>query len=106
MYARRGGFCLKTLSIQAAVHSFNLLIQTQRLVPASVSSSPRAQLGSKEHLNAQGVAMWPAYSGSEPFPTFAAQLPPTVAKRIAGNVTWLQLRRVSAITTSRVCVGL
>lgn len=44
---------------------------------------------SKEHLNAQGVPQWPAFSGPDPFPVFSAVLPPTVMKKTAGNVTRL-----------------
>ena len=59
---------------------------------AAVQASPRSTISvvmesAQEHLNAQGVPMWPELSPTDPFPIFSAALPPTVVKRIAGNVT-------------------
>lgn len=63
-----------------------------------VCSGPLYATHTKEHLNAQGVPMWPELCGGDPFPVFAAALPPTVTKRIAGNVTWQHVSSIQSLT--------
>ena len=41
----------------------------------------------EEHMHAMGLPQWKEYAHGNPFPVHTAQLPKTVKKRVAGNVS-------------------
>lgn len=42
----------------------------------------------KEHLHSMGVPQWPVPDCPDPYPVFSYKPPPSVCKRLAGNVPW------------------